>query len=67
QPPANSRIYLDTVPVIRQVPIMTTWIAIEETANKEIERAFYGQVTVAEAAATAAALTQPYFDEANER
>ena len=46
---------------------MTTWIAIEETANKEIERAFYGQVTVAEAAATAAALAQPYFDEANER
>jgi len=64
-PPANGRIFLDTIPQIRRVPIMTTWVSIEETAGQEIERAFYGQVGVEEAAATAVTLTQPFFDEAN--
>ncbi|MBK8985249.1 MAG: sugar ABC transporter substrate-binding protein [Chloroflexi bacterium] len=64
-PPANSRVFLDTVPQIRRVPITTTWVSIEETAGQEIERAFYGQVGVEEAAATAVSLTQPYFDKAN--
>ena len=65
QPPANSRIYIDTIPTLRWVPIMTTWIGIEETAGQEVERAFYGQATVEEAAATAVTLTQPFFDDAN--
>ena len=64
QPPANSRVFIDTVPIMRRVPIMTTWVGIEETASKEIERAFYGQVSVAEAATTAVSLAQPYFDRA---
>lgn len=64
QPPANSRIFVETIPVIRRVPVMTTWVAIEETANKEVERAFYGEASVEEAAAAAAALTQGYFDQA---
>lgn len=65
QPPANSRVFLDTIPMLNQVPIMTTWVAIEETAGQEIERAFYGQASVEEAAATAVTTTQTYFDEAN--
>jgi multiple sugar transport system substrate-binding protein len=65
QPPANSRIFIDTIPVIRRVPIMTTWVQIEETVGEEVERAFYGQVPVEEAAATAASLTQQYFDDAS--
>jgi multiple sugar transport system substrate-binding protein len=64
QAPANSRIFVDTIPVIRRVPTMTTWVAIEETANQEVERAFFGEVSVAEAAASAASLTQGYFDQA---
>lgn len=64
QPPANSHIFIDTVPVIRRVPIMTTWAGIEEAASKEIERAFYGQVSAEEAAAVAVTLTQPYFEQA---
>lgn len=63
-PPANSRIFIDTAPHLGRVPVMTTWAGIEETASKEIERAFYGQVGVAEAAAAAIAVTQPYFDQA---
>lgn len=63
-PPANARVFLDTVPFIRRVPITTTWVGVEETAGQEIERAFYGQVGVQEAAETAVSLAQPYFDKA---
>ncbi len=63
-PPANSRIFIETIPTIRRVPLMTTWVAIEETASKEIERAFYGQASIEEAIGAAISLTQPYFDQA---
>jgi multiple sugar transport system substrate-binding protein len=63
QPPAHARIFLDTIPVLGQVPLMPNWVRIEETANREIERAFYGQATVEEAAATALILTQPFLDQ----
>ena len=43
---------------------MTTWAGIEEAASKEIERAFYGQVSVEEAAAETVTLIQPYFEQA---
>ncbi len=65
QPPANSRVYIDTIPQLGRVPIMTTWVGIEETAGEEIERAFYGQISVEEAAETAVTLTQPFFNRAN--
>jgi len=62
QPPANSRIFISTVPILRGVPIMANWAGIEETASREIERAFYGRATVEEAVASAISLTQPYFE-----
>jgi multiple sugar transport system substrate-binding protein len=64
QPPANSRVYIDTIPIIKRVPIMSAWVGIEEATGKEIERAFYGQVSVAEAVETAVSLTQTYFEQA---
>lgn len=64
-PPANGRLFIDTVPQLGHVPIMTTWAPIEEIAGKEIERAFYGHISVEEAATTAVTLTQPYFDDYN--
>lgn len=64
QPPANSRVFIDTIPRLRRVPLLTTWAAIEETASREIERAFYGQVSVEEAVASAISRTQPYFERA---
>lgn len=67
QPPANSRVWIDTIPLLRGVPIMSTWSGVEETASREIERAFYGQASVEEAAAAAIQLTQPYFDQARNR
>jgi multiple sugar transport system substrate-binding protein len=64
QPPAHSRVFLDTIPSLGQVPLMPTWAGIEETTSREIERAFYGQATVEEATASALALTRRYFEEA---
>jgi multiple sugar transport system substrate-binding protein len=61
QPPAHARVFLDTIPLLGQVPLMPNWVRIEETASREIERAFYRQATVAEAAAAAITLTQPFF------
>ncbi|MEA3335954.1 MAG: sugar ABC transporter substrate-binding protein [Chloroflexota bacterium] len=66
QPPASSRVYIDTIPLLGRVPIMTTWASIEETASREIERAFYGQATVPEAAEAAVGRTKAYFDEDRE-
>lgn len=65
QKPAHSQVWLDVAPVVRTVPVMSNWPAIEDAVSKEVERAFYGQATVAEAAAAAAELTQPMFDEVN--
>ncbi len=65
QPPANSIIFVNTIPLLRAVPVMTTWAGIEETASREIERAFYGQASVKEAAAMANTLTRPFFQQAS--
>lgn len=62
-PPASSKIYLDMAPNIRRVPIMTTWLEIEDTVNKEIKRAFYGDASVAEAAQAALKATQENFQQ----
>jgi len=62
QRPASSRVFLDTIPLLRRVPLLPKWPTIEETASREIERAFYGQASVEEAAASAISLTSPYFE-----
>ncbi len=49
------------IPLLRRVPLLPKWPTIEETASREIERAFYGQASVEEAAAAAISLTSPYF------
>ena len=53
QKPAHSQVFLDVIPALRRLPNLPKWPSIEETASNEIERAFYGQATVEEAAATA--------------
>lgn len=61
-PPENSRVFIDTIPLLETVPIMSTWVAIEETISREIERAFYGNVSVYEAAITAIERAHEYFE-----
>ena len=61
QPPARARVFLDTVPLLRLVPVISTWEEIEKTANQEIERAFYGDITAQEAATLSFLRTEEYF------
>lgn len=62
KPPANAHVFIDTAESLRRVPIMAGWVAVEEAANKEIERAFYGQATIEEALISAETITAPYFN-----
>lgn len=61
QLPSRARVWLDTVDTLRFVPVISTWEEIESTASEEIERAFYGDITVAEAALLAKNRTEEYF------
>lgn len=60
--PASSHIFIGHIEDIRAVPVMSTWVDIEEIVGKEIERAFYGQVSVDEAISTAIINSQEYFE-----
>ncbi len=64
QRPAHSQVFLDVIPSLRSMPMLPQWAAIEDAANNEINRAFYGQETVKEAAATAVSQTLTYFQKA---
>jgi multiple sugar transport system substrate-binding protein len=61
QKPLHSQVFLDAIPVLGRMPLLEEWPQIEETASREIERAFYGNASVEEAARTAISLTLPYF------
>ncbi len=61
--PANSRVFTDALLNLKRVPVISTWIAIEETVDAEVERAFYGQISVAEAVAAALERTATFFEE----
>jgi multiple sugar transport system substrate-binding protein len=59
--PRNSRVFLEGIPHIRAVPVMDTWIDIEDLVGQELERAYYGRASVDEVIATATRRAQPYF------
>lgn len=63
KPPASSQIFLDVMPTLRTVPVLPAWVGIEETATQEIEWAFYGKISVEEAAANAIKNTEGLFEE----
>jgi multiple sugar transport system substrate-binding protein len=44
--PQNSRVFLDAIPALRALPVLKNWVDIEETADAEMERAFYGTASV---------------------
>ena len=60
--PANSRVFLDGIADIRGVPVMATWVDIEDLVGEELERAFYGSATVDEAVASAVARSAEFFE-----
>lgn len=63
--PASNQVFLDAIPTMRLVPILSTWPKIENTVNEEFERAFYAIVPLETALQSAADLTAPLFEEAN--
>jgi multiple sugar transport system substrate-binding protein len=61
--PAHSRIFLDTIPQLRAVPVHANWVDIEEISSEELERAFYGNAPLYEAVLTAIRRCAIYFGE----
>ncbi|MGB4872943.1 MAG: sugar ABC transporter substrate-binding protein [Candidatus Promineifilaceae bacterium] len=61
QSPSRAQVYLDNAPIMRRVPLISTWEEIESVADEEIERAFYGDISVEEAARLATQRTEEYF------
>lgn len=59
--PLNSHVWLDIIPTLRTVPVMSTWQEVESVASQEIERAFYGDITPEEAATLSFTRTEEYF------
>lgn len=44
--PANARVFLDTLPLVRNFPVLTNWPQIEEIVGEQIERAFHGTLAL---------------------
>jgi multiple sugar transport system substrate-binding protein len=59
--PKNSRVFLEVIPTIRSLPLLPEWIEIEKIVDAELERAFYGQTSIIEAAIAAVDRAQPFF------
>jgi multiple sugar transport system substrate-binding protein len=59
--PANSRVFLDTIPVIRRVPNISTWPEIEDAANVILEVGFFEGAPAEEIAQQLIDATTPIF------
>jgi multiple sugar transport system substrate-binding protein len=59
--PANSRVFLDTIDVIRRVPNVSTWPEIEDTAEQVIEQGLYQGMSADQAARKLIDQTTPMF------
>lgn len=59
--PAHSRVFLDSIESIRRVPVMETWVDIEELVDDELERAFEGTNTLESAITLATERTKEFF------
>jgi multiple sugar transport system substrate-binding protein len=44
--PANARAFIDTIPDIRRVPNISTWIEVEDAWNTAFKRAFYVELDI---------------------
>jgi multiple sugar transport system substrate-binding protein len=62
--PANSQVFLETIPVIRQVPSISTWPEIEDAAASILEEALYEGESASEVARRLRAATDPIFERA---
>ncbi len=60
-PPRRSYVFTNNASIVKRVPVISTWQEIERVASEEIERAFYGDITVEEASNLAVVRTEEYF------
>ena len=61
QKPANSQVFLDAIPTIRNVPTVSTWPEIEDAAEPILENGMYRGKPVDEVVAEVDAATRPLF------
>jgi multiple sugar transport system substrate-binding protein len=66
QPPANDQAWIEQITCMRRLPSFANWGNVEKIVNNEIEQAVYGDVTAADAAATAVEWSADEFLGANE-
>ncbi len=59
--PASSRVFIDTIPVIQQVPSISTWPEIEDAAEPILEGGLYKGTPAKEVAAQLEKATTPIF------
>ncbi len=59
--PASSRVFIDTIPVIQQVPSISTWPEIEDAAEPILEGGLYKGTSAKEVAAELEKATTPIF------
>ncbi len=63
--PASNQVFLDAIPTMRLVPIISTWPKVENTVNEEFERAFYAIVPLDTALQAATDQTNQLFADAD--
>jgi multiple sugar transport system substrate-binding protein len=61
--PHNSRVFLEVIPALRALPVLKNWVDIEETADAELERAFYGTAAVDDVIKAMVERTMIFFSE----
>ena len=61
QDPANSRVFLDTIPGIRRVPNISPWPESEDAANAILEMGFFEGAPAEEIAQQLIDATTPIF------
>ena len=59
--PANSKVFLDSIPSIQRLPSVSTWPEIEDKANEILEHGFYGTRPAYAVAEQIANETKPIF------
>jgi multiple sugar transport system substrate-binding protein len=60
--PANSQVFLEAIPSIRHLPLMTTWNDIEGVVDHELRSAYFGLITLDEAIETANRRSAEFFE-----
>jgi multiple sugar transport system substrate-binding protein len=65
-PPANAQAFLDTIPEMRRVPNISTWIEVEDAFNTAFKRAFYVELDIPGAIDVVAFRAEDAFERAAE-